>query len=158
MMSCRIVSTAWGSSVRKSALLLAALIPFGAGRLAAQSGKYVVVVNPRNPAVSVSTSDLSRMYLGKVQGWKMNGRVEPLVPLDQRPDSPLRAVFTERVLHRSVQETLAYWRQEVYAGRNFPPVEQSEDENLSMVREMVGAIAYVSANADLRGVKVVRVQ
>jgi hypothetical protein len=155
----RLVSIAWGNSpVRKFALLLAALIPLGARPLTAQTGKYLVVVNPRNPAMTVSSTDLSRMYLGKVQGWKMNGRIEPLVPLDQKPDSPLRAAFTERVLHRSVQETIAYWRQEVYAGRNFPPVEQSEDENLSMVREMVGAIAYVSANADLRGVKVVRVQ
>jgi ABC-type phosphate transport system substrate-binding protein len=153
------VSIAWGNSlVRTLALLFAALLPLGARPLAAQSGKYVVVVNPRNPAVSVSTTDLSRMYLGKLQGWRMNGRVEPLIALDQKPDSPLRAAFTERVLHRSVSEAVAYWRQEVYAGRNFPPVEQTEGENLSMVREMIGAIAYVSADADLRGVKVVRVQ
>jgi hypothetical protein len=39
-----------------------------------------------------------------------------------------------------------------------PPPQQSEDEAIATVREMVGAIAYVSATADLKGVKVVNVQ
>ena len=57
-----------------------------------------------------------------------------------------------------MSEAEAYWRQEVYAGRSFPPLEQSEAEALAQVRSAVGGIAYVSPNADLKGVKVVSVQ
>jgi ABC-type phosphate transport system substrate-binding protein len=139
-------------------LLAAALLSAGAGRAAAQSGRYVVIVNPRNPASALSATELSRIYLGQLQAWKINGKIEPVNAVDQKPDSPVRALFTERVLHRSVSEIASYWRQEIYAGRSFPPVEQSEPEAIASVREVLGAIAYVSTNADLSGVKVLRVQ
>jgi hypothetical protein len=147
------------TSVRSIALLLAfALLPLGAGRAAAQNGSYVVVVNPRNPISRLTTTQLSRIYLGKLQGWDINGQIQPIAAVDQKSDSPLRAAFTQRVLRRSLSEAESYWRQEIYAGRNVPPPEQSEADALATVREMVGGIAYVSVNADLRGVKVVIVQ
>lgn len=145
--------------MNKTILLLAAgMLSVGAGRATAQSGRYVVIVNPRNPAIALSATELSRIYLGQLQGWRINGRIEPVNAVDQKPDSPVRAAFTERVLHRSVAEVTSYWRQEIYAGRSFPPLEQSEPEAIASVREVLGAIAYVSANADLSGVKVLRVQ
>ena len=124
----------------------------------AQSGKYVVVVNPANPIRRLSTMQLSKIYLGKLQGWDINGKIEPVVAMDQKPDSPLRAVFTQTVLHRSMTEAESYWRQEIYAGRSFPPPEHTEAEALASVRSMIGAIAYVSASADLKGVKVVSIE
>jgi ABC-type phosphate transport system substrate-binding protein len=145
--------------VKKIILLVAAvMLSAGAGRAAAQSGRYVVIVNPRNPATALSASELSRIYLGQLQAWRINGKIEPVNAVDQKPDSPVRTAFTERVLHRSVTEVASYWRQEIYAGRNFPPLEQSEEEAIASVREVLGAIAYVSTNADLSGVKVLRVQ
>lgn len=144
--------------MKRILLLAAALLSAGAGRAPAQSGRYVVIVNPRNPATALSVADLSRIYLGQLQGWRINGKIEPVNPVDQRPDSPIRAVFTERILHRSVGEVTSYWRQEIYAGHNFPPLEQDEEEAIASVRDVLGAIAYVSANADLTGVKVLRVQ
>jgi ABC-type phosphate transport system substrate-binding protein len=145
--------------VKKIVLLLAlATMSFGAPRAAAQSGKYVVIVNPGNPIRRLSQSQLSRIYLGKLQGWEINGKIEPVVVLDQKSGSPLREKFTQDVLRKTVAEADAYWRQEIYAGRNFPPLEQSEAEALASVRNSVGGIAYVSATADLKGVKVVSVQ
>jgi ABC-type phosphate transport system substrate-binding protein len=120
--------------------------------------KFVVVVNPRNPVSHLNQSQISRIYLGKLQAWDINGEIQPVSPVDQRADSPLRAVFSQNVLRKSVSETASYWRQELYAGRNVPPPEQSETEALQTVRSVVGAIAYVSASADLKGVKVVAVQ
>lgn len=120
--------------------------------------KFVVVVNPRNPVSHLNQSQISRIYLGKLQAWDINGEIQPVAPVDQRPDSPIRVVFSQNVLRKSVSETASYWRQELYAGRNVPPPEQSETEALQTVRTVVGAIAYVSATADLKGVKVVAVQ
>jgi ABC-type phosphate transport system substrate-binding protein len=145
--------------VKKIALLLAlATLSTGAPRADAQSGKYVVVVNPRNPIRRLNATQLSKIYLGKLQGWDIDGKIEPVVVLDQKSGSPLRAQFTQDILRKSVAEADAYWRQEVYAGRSFPPLEQTEDEALTAVRSSVGGIAYVSATADLKGVKVVSVR
>jgi ABC-type phosphate transport system substrate-binding protein len=145
--------------VKKIALLLAlATMSAGAPRAHAQSGKYVVVVNPRNPIKRLNATQLSKIYLGKLQGWDIDGKIEPVVVLDQKSGSPLRAQFTQDILRKSVAEADAYWRQEIYSGRSFPPLEQSEDEALNAVRTSIGGIAYVSASADLKGVKVVSVR
>lgn len=138
-------------------LLVLATLSIGAPCAAAQSGKYVVVVNPRNPIRRLNATQLSKIYLGKLQGWDIDGKIEPVVVLDQKAGSPLRAQFTQDILRKSVAEADAYWRQEIYSGRSFPPLEQSEDEALNAVRASVGGIAYVSATADLKGVKVVSV-
>jgi ABC-type phosphate transport system substrate-binding protein len=144
--------------VKKIVLLLAlATLPASAPRASAQSGKYVVVVNPRNPIKRLNASQLSKIYLGKLQGWDIDGKIEPVVVLDQKVGSPLRAQFTQDVLKKTMAEADAYWRQEIYAGRSFPPLEQSETEALEAVRGSVGGIAYVSSTADLKGVKVVSV-
>jgi ABC-type phosphate transport system substrate-binding protein len=145
--------------VKKIVLLFAlATLSIGALPAAAQSGRYVVVVNPRNPIKRLNATQLSKIYLGKLQGWDIDGKIEPVVPLDQKAGSPLRAQFTQDILRKSPAEADAYWRQEIYAGRSFPPLEQSEDEALNQVRTSVGGIAYVSATADLKGVKVVSVR
>jgi len=146
--------------VNKLALLVvvAALTAASAPRAAAQGGKYVVIVNPSNPIKRLTQSQLSKIYLGKLQGWDINGRIEPVVALDLPNSSPLRAKFTQDVLRKSESEAEAYWRQEIYAGRTFPPLEQTESDALTHVRTIVGSIAYVSASADLKGVRVVSVR
>ena len=64
-------------------LLAAATLAIAAPSASAQSGKYVVVVNPKNPIKRLDASQLSRIYLGKLQGWEIDGKVEPLVVFDQ---------------------------------------------------------------------------
>lgn len=143
----------------KLALFVAfATLSVGAPRAEAQTGKYVVVVNPSNPIRRLSQTQLSRIYLGKLQGWEIKGKVEPVLVLDLKAGSPLREKFTQDVLRKSTSEAEAYWRQEIYSGRSFPPLEQTEPEALAQVRTSLGGIAYVSASADLKGVKVVSVQ
>ena len=144
--------------MKKIALLLSLCVAAVAPSSASAQNRYVVVVNPANPIRRLSTTQLSKIYLGKLLGWDINGKIEPVMALDQKSDSPLRVAFTERVLHRTMSEAESYWRQEIYAGRSFPPPENSEAEALTTVRTMIGGIAYVSANADLKGVKVVSIE
>ena len=138
--------------------LAAAVLALGSAPVAAQSARYVLIVNPANPIGRLTTSEVSNIFLGKKQAWDIRGKLEPVLPLDQLPDSPVRATFSQRVLRRSVSEAESYWRQELYAGRNVPPPQQNESDAIATVRSQVGAIAYVSATADLKGVKVVNVQ
>jgi ABC-type phosphate transport system substrate-binding protein len=144
--------------LKKIALLLSLCVAAVAPSSASAQNRYVVVVNPANPIRRLSSTQLSKIYLGKLLGWDINGKIEPVMALDQKSDSPLRVAFTERVLHRTMSEAESYWRQEIYAGRSFPPPENSEAEALTTVRTMIGGIAYVSANADLKGVKVVSIE
>lgn len=140
---------------------LTLLLAFGALAITAprslHAQKYVVVVNPRNPVFHLNPTQLSKIYLGKLQAWDFHGSLEPVTPVDQQSDSPVRAVFSKSVLRKSVTETESYWRQELYAGRSVPPPQQSETDALQTVRSIPGAIAYVSEKADLKGVKVVSV-
>jgi len=87
----------------------------------------------------------------------INGKIEPVMALDQKSDSPLRVAFTERVLHRTMSE----------AGRTapgdlrrpqLPTAGEQRGGALTTVRTIIGGIAYVSANADLKGVKVVSIE
>src|ERR1700712_5673503 len=118
--------------MKRIALLLAlATLSVGAPRARAQRDKCVVIVNPANPIRRLSQSQLSKIYLGKLQGWDIDGKIEPVVVLDQKAGTPLRAQFTQDVLRKSVAEADASGRQEIYAGRNFPPLEQSEAEALA---------------------------
>jgi ABC-type phosphate transport system substrate-binding protein len=145
--------------MRKRVTLLVGLAAAAlAARPALAQSRYVVIVNPRNPVSRLSTSEISRIYLGKTQAWDIHGRLEPVAPVDQRADSPVRMAFTQRILRRTVSEAESYWRQELYAGRNVPPPQQSEADAIATVRDVIGAIAYVSATADLKGVKVVNIQ
>jgi ABC-type phosphate transport system substrate-binding protein len=138
--------------------LAVAVLALGGVPAAAQATRYVLIVNPRNPVVRLSSSEVSNIFLGKKQAWDINGKIEPVLPLDQLPDSPVRAMFSQRVLRRSVSEAESYWRQELYAGRNVPPPQQNETDAIATVRSQIGAIAYVSASADVKGVKIVSVQ
>jgi ABC-type phosphate transport system substrate-binding protein len=137
-------------------LVVLATMLFATPTLHAQ--RFVVVVNPHNPIARLDPAQVSRIYLGKLQAWDINGEMQPIAPVDQRQDTPVRAQFSQRILRKSVSETASYWRQELYAGRNVPPPEQTEAEALQTVRTVVGAIAYVSDKADLHGVKVVSLQ
>jgi ABC-type phosphate transport system substrate-binding protein len=143
---------------RVTLLIALAVVALRGQPAAAQTGRFILIVNPRNPVARLSTREVSNIYLGKKQAWLINGKIEPVVPLDQPPESPMRAVFSQKVLHRTVSEAQSYWRQELYAGRNIPPSQQSETEAIATVRSQIGAIAYVSAGAELRGVKIVSVQ
>jgi len=143
---------------RSTILIALALVSLSGAPSAAQDARYVMIVNPKNPVGRLSSVELSKIYLGKIQAWNMNGQLEQVLPVDLPSSSPVRASFSQKVLRRSVSEAESYWRQEVFAGRNVPPPEQSEADAIVTVRNEVGAIAYVSANADLKGVKVVTVQ
>jgi ABC-type phosphate transport system substrate-binding protein len=64
------------------------------------------------------------------------------------------------VLGRDVQAVKGYWQQAIFAGKNFPPLEKSNDaEVMAFVAANPNAIGYVSPAALLPGtVKVIRVE
>lgn len=117
---------------------------------------YQVIVNVANPLSSVKRVDLSRLFLKKTTRWP-NGVA--VLPVDLSMVSPLRGRFTREIHGRSLDAILAYWRQQLFSGGEEPPLVRPESEVIAFVRANPGAIAYVSAAANLStGVKALKVE
>jgi ABC-type phosphate transport system substrate-binding protein len=119
----------------------------------AQDG-YKIVVNPSNPVDSISKSQAARLFLTR-STWESG---ESAHPVDLAPSSPVRESFYREVLGVSVPAAMDQWKRIAAPGfAEAPPAVASDREVLAFVRLKRGAIGYVSAAANVQGVKVVAV-
>jgi len=133
------------------ALLFTMLAP---ARAHAQSGGFVLIVNPANAVTSLRADQVSKLFLKKVPRWPSGAEV---VPVDLPENAAPRVTFSQIVHKRPVAAVQSYWQQQIFSGRDTPPSTKSADEVLAFVRSNPGAIAYVAPGTDLRGVKMVNV-
>jgi len=118
-----------------------------ARRVAAQG--YVVIVNSAGDA-SLSKDDISKAFLKKGSS---------LVAVDQGKGAAVRDAFSKAVLGRPASAVATYWQQQIFAGKDVPPSEKGSDADvIAFVKSNPKAIGYVSAGADVSGVKAVSVQ
>ena len=62
----------------------------------------------------------------------------------------MRVAFSTAVIGRSVGAVEQYWQQQLFSGREVPPVTKaSDDDLLALVKATPGAIGYVSAGASI---------
>ena len=81
-----------------------------------------------------------------------------MIPVDLSGSSSIRKEFSKNILKKSVGSVKSYWQQYVFAGKGTPPVEKKTDnEVISFVKRNSGAIGYVSSEANLSGVKEVKI-
>jgi ABC-type phosphate transport system substrate-binding protein len=141
------------------ALLCSALFAvFGQARADSRppAPPYVVIVHPNNPNAALSRRFVADAFLKKVTRWP-DGSV--IKPVDLPPDSNARAHFSDEVLSRSVSAVKSYWQQIIFSGRDVPPPELANDEDVvKYVAQNGGAIGYVSGATALNGVKTLRVE
>lgn len=122
---------------------------------AQEEASFKVVIHPDNPAASAKRKDVANYFLRKVTEWPDGEDVEPI---DLKMPSAVREAFSRSVHKRDVRSILSYWQRQVFSGRNTPPPAAANDEEvLSYVRDRRGAIGYVSASAETRGVCVLNV-
>jgi ABC-type phosphate transport system substrate-binding protein len=139
-----------------SLLLLLALALCVAGLTRAAPPEFVVIVNADNPIASVGRKFLTDAFLKKSTRWPHG---ELIRPVDQAPDTDVRRRFTDDVLKRSVAAVRSYWQQLIFAGRDVPPPEVGNDEQVvEYVQKHSGSVGYVSAAAKLGRVKAVGVE
>lgn len=133
---------------------LATLSPWRWGRASAATGSsFHLIVNQSNALMMVERKFLADAFLKKITRWPNTGEV--IRPVDLRPDAPVRHLFTDEVLHRSVAAVKNYWQQLVFSGRELPPPEVDNDEQvIKYVTRLPGAVGYVSGSANLERVKV----
>ena len=111
------------------------------GRLAAQDVSYRVVVNATNPVARLTRDQVSRIFLRKINQWDNH---QPVLPVDQAADSPVRRTFTKEIHGRTIAAIQTWWQQQTFAGVGVAPPERATDaEVLDYVRRYPNAIGYV---------------
>ena len=115
------------------------------------AAEYQVIVNTVNPTDILTKEQLGKMFLKKIVKWDTG---TPIVPVDQVPISPVRAVFTKIVHGKPVSALASYWQQQIFAGREVPPAEKSGDAAvIAFVKANPGAIGYITGGVNAEGVK-----
>jgi hypothetical protein len=129
----------------------------GAGAsLATSAPPWRVVVNQGNPLTVVERRFLADAFLKKTTRWPTGDGIRPV---DQREESPVRLRFSDDVVGRSVAAVKNYWAQLVFSGRELPPPELENDEDVvRFVAKNAGGVGYVSAAANVERVKVLTVR
>lgn len=137
-------------------ILLTLLLFSVEGRQPPQALGFYVIVHPQNPVSTVGRKFLSEVFLKRATFWLDD---EVIQPVDLKDDSPIRRLFAEQVLKRSMNGVKSFWQQIIFSGRGVPPPELDSDAAVvQYVRRHRGGIGYVSTTADLEGVKVLEVR
>lgn len=134
------------------ALALALVAP-GRGSAAPGDDGFVLVVHPANAAArELGRAQLSQLFLKKTTRWGDGTKVLPVEPIGP---ASLRERFCRRIHGKSALAIRSFWYQQVFSGREVPPLEEATDaEVTAYVRKHPGAIGYVSTKADVSGLAV----
>jgi ABC-type phosphate transport system substrate-binding protein len=134
-------------------ILALALLPFGKE---ASAQEFQVVVNAGNSVSSISTDDLSKIFLKKSTKWAGGASA---VAVDLKAGDATREAFSQTVHGRGASAIASYWQQQIFAGKDVPPEEKgSAADVIAFVAANPGAVGYVPAGTDLgSGVKVITV-
>jgi ABC-type phosphate transport system substrate-binding protein len=125
-----------------------------AGNIAA--AEVVIVVSPQNPTTTLSRSEVSNIFLGKINRFP-NG--QPAVPIDQPESSQPRKEFYRDVSNKQPADLKAYWSRMIFTGRGQPPM--VVDGNEQVKKSLAGrpdGIGYIDRAAVDDSVKVLAVQ
>ncbi len=121
----------------------------------ASAAEFHVIAHSSVSATPMTKSAASAIFLKRTAKWDDG---TPIVVVDQI-DNGVRQAFSNVIHGRSVAAIKSYWQQQIFSGRDIPPVEKTSDEEvLAFVRSKPGAIGYVSDKASTNGVVVIQIQ
>ena len=86
--------------------------------LTAQPVEFRIVVNASNPTTKLTKAELTEYFINPAAQWAHGPRVSPV---DQSTRSPVREVFTRRVMGRTVDWVVNQWKQRMITDRKAPP-------------------------------------
>jgi ABC-type phosphate transport system substrate-binding protein len=117
---------------------------------------FKVIVSAANAVASLPAGEVSQFFLKRTTKWRTGS---PVVPVDLPVASAVREEFSLRVHGRPASAIDSFWTKQIFSGAGVPPlILASEREVVAFVRQNVGAIGYVSAEASGgEGVKVLDV-
>ena len=75
---------------------------------------FKVIVHASNPISSMTSSEISNLFLKRVTRWR-NG--QGVVPVDLSANSAVRDDFSDAVHGRDASAVKAYWTRQIFSGR-----------------------------------------
>jgi ABC-type phosphate transport system substrate-binding protein len=120
---------------------------------ASAQAEIVVIVNPKNPAASMTAEQVSALFLGSATTFPDGGAA---ALADQPEAAGIRGDFYQKATGRSAAQVKATWARIVFTGKGAPPKElKSEAEVKAFVANDPKAIGYVNSSAVDGSVKAV---
>lgn len=117
------------------------------------NAEVVVIVNPKNPAASLTAQQVAALYLGHATTFPSGG---PVAMADQPEAAGIRGDFYQKATGRSVAQVRATWARITFTGKGTPPKELKSDADVkAFVAADPRAIGYVDASAVDGSVKAV---
>lgn len=114
-----------------------------------------IVVNKENKESTLSTDDLTRIFLGKKTLWESGTRIVPVMPEEE---SAAGGTFLKGTLEKSVSQFRTYWKRLLFSGGGtVPKVFRNSSQILDFVARQPGAIGVVDASAVDDRVKVLEI-
>ncbi len=119
----------------------------------AANAELVVIVNPKNPAASLTADQVSALFLGTSTTFPDGGAA---TLADQPESASIRGDFYQKATGRSVAQVKATWARLTFTGKGTPPKELKSDADVkAFVASDPKAIGYVDASAVDGSVKAV---
>jgi ABC-type phosphate transport system substrate-binding protein len=120
---------------------------------ASANAEIVVIVNPKNPAATMSADQVAAIYLGTATSFPDGGAV---ALADQPEAAGIRGDFYQKATGRSVAQVKATWARITFTGKGTPPKELKTDADVkAFVASDPKAIGYVDSSAVDGSVKAV---
>jgi len=118
---------------------------------------YAVIVSKSNPADSISSADLRKMFLGEKGTWANGTKVMAITPAQDRPEY---ALAIKKATGMSGPDFKRYFIQLSFLGKNVPPPRTLETPAAiaRFVGTSPGAISCVPAADAGAGVKILKVE
>ena len=137
------------SKLKVKSWLIASMLTFGAVSARAE---LVVIVNPKNPAATLTADQVSAMYLGTATTFPDGGA---LALADQPESAGIRGDFYQKATGRSSAQVKATWARITFTGKGTPPKELKSDADVkAFVAGDAKAIGYIDSSAVDASVKV----
>jgi len=107
--------------------------------------EVVVIVNPKNPAASMTPEQVAQVFLGRSNSFPGGGAA---TPLDQKEGAALRDEFYTKAADKNPGQVKAYWAKQMFSGNGSPPRElgSSADVKRAVAADPT-AIGYVEKAA-----------
>ena len=106
------------------------------------SSEEVLVITARKSAEKLSIKDLRRIYLKRKVLWKDGSKI---VPVNLPSTNNLRKAFSHEILGMGHRELVDYWNEQHFKGVRPPVVLDSEEAVKAFVKEVEGAVGYISS-------------
>ncbi len=137
--------------MRELILAVAFAVALFAPVAALAQGLLVIANRSVDAHAPLGPETIAAIYLLRITTWPDGTHI---VPVNREATSAVRAIFTADVLGEDNSSLAAYWSEMHFSGKAPPVVQESEAAMLAFVRNVPGAIGYVSDTTRPQGVKV----